>query len=87
VALTSKDHRETSAEGLAAKAAAEKADTQTAAPVQKAVDATTEVGYVGIKVDPLHNSAYSLESGPDAPTVAPTGRLPQVDGADLADRS
>jgi len=49
---------------------------------QEAVDEETDQGYRGVKVDPLPNSAYSLESGPDAPTVGPTGRLPQVDVAD-----
>lgn len=38
--------------------------------VQKAVDEGQEQGYIGIKIDPLPNSAYSLESGPDAPTIA-----------------
>lgn len=40
------------------------------AEVQKAVDQGQEQGYLGVKVDPLPNSAHSLESGPDAPTIA-----------------
>lgn len=56
---------------------------QADAKVQKAVDAETEQGYRGIKVDPLPNSAYSLESGPDAPTVDATGRVEQADFTEL----
>lgn len=39
------------------------------AEVQKAVDQGEDQGYLGVKVDPLPNTAYSLESGPDAPTI------------------
>lgn len=53
------------------------------AQAQEAVDEETEKGYRGAKVDPLPNSAYSLESGPDAPTQDATGRLSQSDVADL----
>lgn len=37
---------------------------------QEKVDKEDEQGYRGTKVDPLPNSAHSLESGPDAPTAA-----------------
>lgn len=40
------------------------------AEVQKKVDTETDKGYEGTGVDPLPNSAYSLESGPESPTVA-----------------
>lgn len=39
--------------------------------VQKQVDKEQELGYLGTKVDPLPNSAYSLESGPDSPPAVP----------------
>lgn len=60
-----------------------KATDSSAREVQKAVDAETEQGYRGAKADPLPNSAYSLESGPAAPVVDSTGRLGQLDVADL----
>lgn len=34
---------------------------------QKQVDDEQSKGYVGVKVDPRPNSAYSMESGPDSP--------------------
>jgi hypothetical protein len=37
---------------------------------QKIASKEDEQGFRGVKVDPLPNSAHSLESGPDAPTVA-----------------
>jgi hypothetical protein len=40
------------------------------AEVEKEVDKEQEQGYRGVKVDPLPNSAHSLESGPDSPTAA-----------------
>lgn len=40
------------------------------AEVQKTVDRAEEQGFLGQKVDPLPNSAHSLESGPDSPTIA-----------------
>ena len=42
------------------------------AEVQKTVDKAEEKGFLGQKVDPLPNSAHSLESGPDSPTIAQT---------------
>lgn len=39
------------------------------AEAQKLTDEAEEKGYIGNKVDPLPNSAHSLESGPDAPPV------------------
>jgi hypothetical protein len=39
------------------------------ADVQKTVNKAEEKGYLGTKVDPLPNSAHSLESGPEAPAV------------------
>lgn len=38
--------------------------------LQSEVDKQTEQGFVGTKVDPLPNSAHSLESGPDSPSAA-----------------
>jgi hypothetical protein len=43
------------------------------ADVQKRVDKIEEQGFIGQKVDPLPNSAYSLESGPEAPPVHEQG--------------
>lgn len=40
------------------------------AEVQKKVDEEQEQGFRGSEVDPLPNSAHSLESGPEAPTAA-----------------
>lgn len=37
--------------------------------VQKQVDEEQEQGFLGTKVDPRPNSAYSLESGPDSPSA------------------
>lgn len=37
---------------------------------QRVASREMEQGYSGVKVDPLPNSAHSLESGPDAPSVA-----------------
>lgn len=37
--------------------------------VQAKADKETEQGFVGTKVDPRPNSAYSLESGPDSPSA------------------
>lgn len=39
------------------------------AEAQKLTDQAEEKGYIGNKVDPLPNSAHSLESGPDSPSV------------------
>ena len=38
--------------------------------LQKQMDDANDKGYLGDKVDPLPNSAHSLESGPDAPSPA-----------------
>lgn len=51
-------------------AAKDKKDDHGQAEVQDKVEAEQEQGFRGTKVDPLPDSAYSLESGPDAPTVA-----------------
>lgn len=50
---------------------------------QKNVEQAEDKGYLGNKVDPLPNSAYSLESGPDAPPVHETTQ--RVDVKDLGD--
>ena len=50
-------------------AAAKKPSDAGQAEVQKNVEADQEQGFHGEKVDPLPNSAHSLQSGPDAPTV------------------
>jgi hypothetical protein len=41
------------------------------AEVQKTVDKLEDQGFLGTKVDPLPNSAHSLESGPDSPPAVP----------------
>lgn len=41
------------------------------AEVQQRIQQEQAQGYVGAKVDPLPNSAHSLESGPDAPPIVP----------------
>jgi hypothetical protein len=48
---------------------AEKAAEASKAEAQKAVDAAEDKGYIGRQVDDEPNSAHSLESGPDAPSV------------------
>lgn len=39
--------------------------------VQQRVDEETARGFIGTKVEPLPDSAYTLESGPDAPANVP----------------
>jgi hypothetical protein len=56
---------------MAEQKAASKAAADVQAAVAKQVDREQEQGYRGRKVDPLPNSAYSLESGPDAPSSVP----------------
>jgi hypothetical protein len=41
-----------------------------ASQVRDAFDDAQQKGYFGQKVDPLPNSAHSLESGPEAPTAS-----------------
>lgn len=41
-----------------------------ASEVRERFEDDQKQGFSGVKVDPLPNSAHSLESGPDAPTVA-----------------
>jgi hypothetical protein len=60
-----------------------KKDDAGQAEAQKLVDQAEDKGYIGQKVDPLPNSAHSLESGPDAPPIHEQPR--QVDVADLED--
>lgn len=45
-----------------------------------ALEQATELGYLGVKVDPNPNEAHSLESGPDSPSAVPDNktRSPQV---------
>lgn len=50
-------------------APSDKAGDQAKAEVQEAMDAAHEQGYVGTVPDPFPNEAYSLQSGPDSPTV------------------
>ncbi len=50
--------------------AAAKKDDLGQAEAQKIADTETEQGFRGQKVDPLPNSEYSLESGPDSPSAA-----------------
>jgi len=38
--------------------------------VQERVDKELEQGFVGTKVDPIDNKEYSIQSGPDSPTIA-----------------
>jgi hypothetical protein len=45
-----------------------KADDAGQAQVQAKVDVETDQGYRGVKVDPLPNLAYSIQTGPDSPT-------------------
>lgn len=51
-----------------------------AAQVQKNVEEAEQDGFIGRKVDPLPNSAHSLESGPDGVPLVDgiTTRTPQV---------
>lgn len=51
------------------------------AEAQELADQAEEKGYLGTKVDPLPNSAHSLESGPDAPPIHEVE--PRVDIATL----
>jgi hypothetical protein len=57
-----------------------KKDDHGQAEVQKAVEAEQEQGFRGAKVDPLPNSAHSLESGPDAPTVVEQAEAARKEG-------
>ncbi len=52
---TWQDHPETSDEGRAAKAEAEKADAKVSGQVQENVDRETEQGIRGVQVDPTPN--------------------------------
>jgi hypothetical protein len=54
--------------------------TEKKADPQKVADKEQEQGFRGLKVDPLPNSAYSLESGPDSPDAH---GYTQVDIADI----
>lgn len=47
---------------------------------QEVADRENEQGYRGVKVDPLPDSAHSLQSGPNAPTVAE--QMKALKGAD-----
>jgi hypothetical protein len=40
------------------------------AEVQEKVDQETEQGFVGVEVDPIPNEEYSVQTGPDSPTIA-----------------
>lgn len=55
---------------MAAKTDGEKAAETSIKQVETEFDKAQQQGFFGVKVDPLDNSAHSLESGPDAPTVA-----------------
>lgn len=44
------------------------------AKLDEAVDEAQANGYFGVKVDPLPNEAYSLESGPDGPPLVEDNR-------------
>ena len=39
------------------------------AEMQDMMDTATKQGFIGTEVDPIPNSAYSLQSGPDSPTI------------------
>lgn len=39
------------------------------AETQKVADEAAEQGFIGTTPDPIPNSEYSLESGPDSPTL------------------
>lgn len=41
--------------------------SKAAGDVQKQVDAETEQGFLGEKIDPRDNADYALTSGPDSP--------------------
>jgi hypothetical protein len=47
-------------------------------PVPSEADLGLDVGYLGTKVDPRPNEEYSLESGPDSPSAAPTPSRPRA---------
>lgn len=80
------DHPETSPRGQQAKADAEKADAQVAAPVQEQADEDAQRGFRGTEVDPTPNENYTVagvtsgaptpETDPDA---AEQARLAQAD--------
>ena len=46
--------------------------------VAKQVEKAEDLGYIGTKVDPNPNEAYTLTTGPDSPTAGP-GRAEQKD--------
>lgn len=49
-----------------------KLDKKTAENVPTEAGLGLDKGYLGTKVDPRPNEEYSLESGPDAPSLADT---------------
>lgn len=48
---------------------ADKAADAGQAEMQKIADEASDQGFLGTKVDPIPNSEYSLQSGPDSPTA------------------
>lgn len=50
-------------------AAPAKHDGEGNAEVQAKMDEALAKGYIGVVPDPIPNSAYSLQSGPDSPPV------------------
>lgn len=68
------------AEGTTTQSSSKKGDFGQS-QVQSAFDEAQKKGYFGTKVDPLPNSDHSLESGPEAPTVAEMRR--DIDIAEL----
>lgn len=47
----------------------DKAADKAQAQAEKVLDQEQAQGFRGTKVDPIDNEAYSLESGPDSPTI------------------
>lgn len=41
------------------------------AEVQKKEDAAEDKGFIGQEVDPIPDKEYSIQSGPESPTVVP----------------
>ncbi len=61
--------------------AAKKPEDLGEAEVQKTFDVGDKQGYLGQRSDPFPLSAWSLESGPDSPSIAETFAKAAKEGA------
>lgn len=88
--MARKDHPETSPEGQAAKADAEKADDAVSRQVSANIEKELEQGFRGTEVDPTPNENYTLrgvvagkptpETDPKAAKEVGSAKFDRVDG-------